>query len=390
MRVALDGAEVLSRYHQQRPAYCVRRSTLDPLLQEAAQAAGAELRDQHRVVDVVRDAERVSGVIAQTPNGPVRFEADLVVGADGPHSTIARLTGVEDYLVTDGSRGGYWGYYPAPARWDSEWDATLEHRGDDLRYVFRCDGDMVILVGVTDQAEAATWGRNYRDKLQHFLAQSPTTRALSEGKQPIGKGCGLIKTRFFYRRPVGPGFALVGDAGHFKDFVTGQGMTDALLDAERLAAAIQRGNEAAFEQFWRERDVATLPLHFDAIRQGRIGYNSAFMRSVFTHMHQHPELERRVPMVIDRQIAPGDLVPMRTMLSWMGSALLRGRFDVLRGFMTTGRQLAAEQKELAMRRALLAQSLGDRSRVAAAANGVRRDEPTGASIGHRWSSTTDS
>jgi len=107
IRVALDSAEVLSRYHEQRPAYCVRRSTLDPLLQEVAQAAGAELRDQHRVVSVVRDAERVTGVIAQSPNGPVRFEADLVVGADGPHSTIARLTGVEDYLVTHGSRGGY-------------------------------------------------------------------------------------------------------------------------------------------------------------------------------------------------------------------------------------------------------------------------------------------
>ena len=42
----------------------------------------------------------------------------------------------------------------------------------------------------------------------------------------------------FLRRAHGPGWALVGDAGYFKDPITSHGITDALRDAELLATAI--------------------------------------------------------------------------------------------------------------------------------------------------------
>jgi flavin-dependent dehydrogenase len=42
----------------------------------------------------------------------------------------------------------------------------------------------------------------------------------------------------FLRRAYGPGWALVGDAGYFKDPITSHGLTDALRDAELLARAI--------------------------------------------------------------------------------------------------------------------------------------------------------
>jgi 2-polyprenyl-6-methoxyphenol hydroxylase-like FAD-dependent oxidoreductase len=44
--------------------------------------------------------------------------------------------------------------------------------------------------------------------------------------------------RGFLRRAGGPGWALVGDAGYFKDPITTHGMTDALRDAELLADAL--------------------------------------------------------------------------------------------------------------------------------------------------------
>ena len=43
------------------------------------------------------------------------------------------------------------------------------------------------------------------------------------------------------RRPVGDGWALVGDAGSFKDPLTAHGITDALRDAELLARAVVDG-----------------------------------------------------------------------------------------------------------------------------------------------------
>ena len=42
----------------------------------------------------------------------------------------------------------------------------------------------------------------------------------------------------FFRKPFGPGWALVGDAGYNKDFITAQGISDAFRDAELCATAI--------------------------------------------------------------------------------------------------------------------------------------------------------
>jgi 2-polyprenyl-6-methoxyphenol hydroxylase-like FAD-dependent oxidoreductase len=64
----------------------------------------------------------------------------------------------------------------------------------------------------------------------------------------------------FFRRSHGPGWALVGDAGYFKDPITAHGMSDALRDAELLARALDAGTEAALARYEEERDELSLPL----------------------------------------------------------------------------------------------------------------------------------
>ena len=65
----------------------------------------------------------------------------------------------------------------------------------------------------------------------------------------------------FFRKPYGPGWALVGDAGYNRDFITGQGMMDAFHDAELCAAAIDQvlsggqSFEAAMARYQRSRDA---------------------------------------------------------------------------------------------------------------------------------------
>lgn len=373
-RAAVDDAVALAPLREGHFAYCVRRSTLDPWLQDTAQGAGADFRDRHRVVDLLRENGRVVGVLAEHGGKRHAFRAGLVVGADGPHSTIAKLTGVEEYLGADGTRGGYFMYFPAPERWEHAWDATLEHRGNDIRYVFRSDGDLVILVVGTTREEASRWGKDWRERTRAMLRDSPTTRTFADGKEPVGKGCGLLKMRFFYRRPIGPGFALAGDAGHFKDFVTGQGMTDAFLDADRLARAVFDGREAAFERFWYERDVETMPLHFDAIRQGRVGYNDAFVRWILARFSTRPDVIGNIALMNERKLSPYDVVPARAMLRWMGAALLRGRFDVLRGFLAAGKTMGEERKEILYRKKLL-DDVGERlAKAGPSSSGRARSE----------------
>src|SRR6266550_1485225 len=57
----------------------------------------------------------------------------------------------------------------------------------------------------------------------------------------------------FIKRGTGPGWALVGDAGYFKDPLTAHGITDALRDAELLARAIMKGTIAAFADYEKTR-----------------------------------------------------------------------------------------------------------------------------------------
>ena len=64
----------------------------------------------------------------------------------------------------------------------------------------------------------------------------------------------------YLRDAAGPGWALVGDAGYFKDPITAHGITDALRDAEILARAITSGGPGAVARYQAERDELSLRL----------------------------------------------------------------------------------------------------------------------------------
>ena len=62
------------------------------------------------------------------------------------------------------------------------------------------------------------------------------------------------------RRSWGPGWALVGDAGYFKDPLSAHGLTDALRDAELLAAAVVEGGTAPLAAYQARRDELSADL----------------------------------------------------------------------------------------------------------------------------------
>ena len=72
--------------------------------------------------------------------------------------------------------------------------------------------------------------------------------------------------RTFFRKPYGPGWALVGDAGYHKDPITAQGISDAFRDAEELAAGLddalsgRRGFDDAMAEHQQARDARALPM----------------------------------------------------------------------------------------------------------------------------------
>jgi len=68
---------------------------LDFLSAQAKKFPAFQLRMQHDAVDLIREAGRISGVEARTPEGSVHIRADLVVGCDGRHSTMRKAGHLE-------------------------------------------------------------------------------------------------------------------------------------------------------------------------------------------------------------------------------------------------------------------------------------------------------
>ncbi len=358
LRLEKDGAVVDVRYAAGRAEYCPRRERLDALLQDAARAAGAELCDRTRVTSLIREGGRVVGVRAARGEEEASYRATLVVGADGRHSTIARLAGAREYLGYDAPRAIYWGYWEVPPVWYDEgaypFDLYLGHVAGRIRFVFQTDGGELLVGSLPPLSEVARWRRDPQAALLADLAASPVAAPLVAAGAPREPVRGTFRERFFFREAAGPGWVLVGDAGHHKEFVTGDGITEALLQAESLAGAIGRGRERALERWWRERDVRAVPLYVFGRDEGAAGRVSRLQRTIHAAIGRSPELRHRISQVLEHQVSPLEVVPGTKVLGWALAGALHGRLGLIPQFLAAGRRASASRRELTRRHLLLA------------------------------------
>jgi len=340
---------------------CPRRLELDAILLEGAREAGAEVRVRCRVVDVLREGGRVVGVVVDEDGVRSELRAEVVVGADGRNSTVAELVGAEEYRGYDSPRCIYWAYWPRPAWYSDdpryEGGTLVLFDDDDGRFAFPANRDQIVMGYIFPNTDdVAAFKADPEGNLVAALRAHPAFAPLVEAP-PLTKTIGLVKARFFFRRAAGPGWALVGDAGLFKDPSPGLGITDALRDARSLANAILAGGDAAIERYWRERDVASLPLFYFARDMGAVDYNNAFNRLFYERICKEPTYGTRLLDVVERRVSPYEAFGVGTVLRWTFGALLRGRFDVLKPFFKAGQVGAQVQKELKRAKRLAAKQL---------------------------------
>lgn len=234
--------------------YAPRRTVLDALLVDAAREAGVEVAYGVRVTGVSRDAGgRVRGVTLRDAAGrSSTIEAGIVIGADGTRSTVADAVGAE--RVRDGRHctGVIYGYVPGLDLDGYHW---YYRPGVSVGAIPTNDGDTCLFVSAPS--------RRFRQALRFDLAGShrqllgqaaPALAAALERSAGAPKYRGFAGERSYLRRGVGPGWALVGDAGFFKDPLTAHGITDALRDAELLARAVATGTQEALEGYAALRD----------------------------------------------------------------------------------------------------------------------------------------
>jgi flavin-dependent dehydrogenase len=313
IRLSFDDHEARIPYARGRAAHCLRRALLDPLLQEQAAVAGAQLRERTRVTGLIRDSDgRVLGVIAEGPGGRAeRIGADLVVGADGRNSTVAKLVGAERYLAYEGPRSVYWAYWQRPDQL-SPHELYNTFSGTSARIVFPTDNDELLIGAVPPLAQAAGWRSDVTASYLADISRYPALAPHLEGRRPVGRVRGVYRPSYFFRRSAGPGWALIGDAGHHKEFVVGLGITDALRDARTLAATIAEKAPPALERWWRERDLARIEMFFWSQEMGDTEPVTPLQRLVADRLATSPDLQARFGAILDGELSPYDLLtPLR-------------------------------------------------------------------------------
>lgn len=323
--------------------YCPRRERFDGLLQDRARAAGVEVEARTNVTEVLWDGARAVGVRARDSRG-VGFEirAGLVVGADGRASTIARHVGADEYFGYDAPRAMYWGYFPAPR----SYVPTMNVAFNDgmIRVAFATERGEVLVGCLPAVSDAKRYRDNPLRSLRRTIQQKPELAELV-ARDPSEPVRGVLKTRYFMRRAVGPGWALVGDAGMHKEFVSGDGMSEALLSAKRLARAISKGREEAFRRYWYERDTLALSRFCFYRDQGALGTRSRFECYALSRAALDESTRRRFAKTFEHEVSPYEVIAPTQALRWAISAFLHGHLSVWTDVYRMARR-AAEVKEL--------------------------------------------
>ena len=337
---------------------CPRRGRLDGLLQRAASEAGVEVVDRARVTELVFHEGRVVGLrISHDGGSPREVRAKLVIGADGRSSTVAAAASAEEYLGYDAPRAMFWGYWDAAEVAPEDRAMYVGHMHGNVRVVFHTDGGQVLVGCIPPVEVGLRWRADPLRSLREALARDPVTAPFVE-REPDGKVRGFVKGRYGFRRGAGPGWLLLGDAGIHKDFVTGDGMTEALLQAKSAAAAILDGTDAALTRWWRERDVEALPWFFFGVHEGALGERLALEGVALERVADDPKLALRLTSVLERELSPYDLVPKAHVLSWVLSGVVRGRAGLLRDFVAMARRGAAVERQIRIARRAIARDVG--------------------------------
>ncbi|MDT3687161.1 MAG: NAD(P)/FAD-dependent oxidoreductase [Pseudorhodoplanes sp.] len=239
-------------------AYCPRRTILDKLLVDAAAQSGAEIREGFGVEEVLIEDGRVVGIKGRSKHGGSAVErAQIVVGADGRRSFVAEAVQPEHYDEKPPLLAAYYTYWrglPMDGRFETY---IRERRGFAAVPTHE---DLTLVIVGWPYAELAEIKRDIEGNYLKAIALAPAFAQRLRGARREAPFAGAAVKNYF-RKPFGPGWALVGDAGYNRDFITGQGIMDAFHDAELCAAALddafsgRRLFDTAMGEYQRTRDA---------------------------------------------------------------------------------------------------------------------------------------
>lgn len=350
--VGAPGIEVIGAYNAYADGLaagsCVRRPGLDMALVQTAREAGAEVREHVKVTDLVRDGSgRVTGVhFTERAGGQGTLQAKLVIGADGRRSTVARLVGTVEHHRWENQRMMAYAYC-ADVHADKRELAMQWRYGDDLVTVFPCDGERLVALLMPPVRRSP-----------EFRADAEAAWAATVDRVPPFadrlRGCtrdGRIRISYshpsYFRHSHGPGWALAGDAGHFKDPVTAQGIRDALRFGRLLgevAAPVLDDPQAldiAVARWEADRDAQCLPMYQWANLLGRDDAVSVVEESAYRWFARG---DRAIELMdaFSRKRTPTTVFTAPRLVRWVVSAARRPDVDKRALWRTVARDVRRE------------------------------------------------
>lgn len=288
-----DGIEAL---------YAPRRYVLDRLLVDAAAQAGADVVYGAGIRQLRRsDDGRVVGAVLQDPQGASHEVAcRVLVGADGLYSTVARLVGAATYRAGNHAAATVYGHWTGLHAEGYDWYFVP---GLSAAAIPTTAGHVCVSVSVP----ASQFPRRFKADVQagyhQVLAEvAPALAGRVAAARLPGKIHGFAGHVGQFRQAVGPGWALVGDAGYFKDPITAHGITDALRDAEFLARAIDDRSDEALALYQERRDAASLELFDVTDAIASFAWNLSEVRQLHAGLasamkHEMQQLSAAAPQV---------------------------------------------------------------------------------------------
>jgi flavin-dependent dehydrogenase len=275
--------------------YAPRRTVLDPLLARAAIDAGVQVAYRARVDGVIRDWNgRVTGVAVESGGVARRIGAQIVIGADGVNSTIAATVGAQPYRVGRYASaviytrakgldvdGYHWHYLP----------------GSSVGVIPTNDGETLLFAATTQQRFMSRLRFDLARGFREILFESAPALKHSIAGAEVTPYRGFAGHAGMFRPAWGQGWALVGDAGYFKDPITAHGITDALRDAELLARAVIRGTDGALADYQRIRDGLSIQLFSISDEIASFAWDMPRLRAL--HRSLSDEMGREVKYVAE-------------------------------------------------------------------------------------------
>jgi flavin-dependent dehydrogenase len=281
-------------------AYCPRRTVLDKLLVDAAAQSGAEVREDFSVDDILVEDGRVVGIKGHSKDGGSIIErAQVVVGADGRHSLVAEAVRPERYDEKSPLLAAYYTYWsglPMDGRFETY---IRDRRGLGVAPTHE---DLTMVIVGWPYAEFA---ENKKDIEGNYLKTIELVPAFADrlrGARREARFAGAAVPNYFCK-PYGPGWLLVGDAGYNRDFITGQGIMDAFLDAELCVAAIDMA-------FSRRRTFEAAMNEYQSMRDARVKGMYEFTCQLATLEPPPPEMQRLFGAIHGNQKAMDDFARM--------------------------------------------------------------------------------